>query len=137
MIPMHERAASIIQSVYEAGEHLHDVTAAVLRTKIIAGLTAVWNEAAEASIAAARSCYDARLNELEAERDRLKARCVKYRERLEIDRHWEGQGLAGLRCVYLPFDQDESVDGIEARDEAIKLLQAELAAAKAGQRSRR
>lgn len=51
----------------------------------------------------------------------LTERVTKYREKLEVDRHWEGKGTDGLHCVYLPFDQDEPYDGIDCRNETIKL----------------
>lgn len=59
--------------------------------------------------------------ELERELSAMRERVVKYRARLEIDRHAEDFG-GQLERVDLPFDEDEPYDGIACRDETIRLL---------------
>ncbi len=69
-----------------------------------------------------------KVQELKAENERLIERVKGYRARLEADHHFIGTGSGGtMERVDLPFDQDEPCDGIECRNETIKLLQARIA----------
>ena len=58
---------------------------------------------------------------LERDLSAMRERVVKYRARLEVDHHAEDFG-GTLERVDLPFDEDEPYDGIDCRDETIRLL---------------
>jgi hypothetical protein len=61
------------------------------------------------------------------ERDKFRADIDKYRERLEVDHVWKGSGqtteLTREDIPYTGFENEISYDGIDCRDETIKLLE--------------
>lgn len=68
------------------------------------------------------------LRRLDAERGELVKRVKKYRAKLEVDGHYAWKsGDAEMVRVELPFDQDEPYDGIDCRNETIKLLESQIA----------
>jgi hypothetical protein len=78
-------------------------------------------------------CHRARdtLSALSASQAALVERIKKYRAKLEVDHHFVSKAGGPMERVELPFGEDEPYDGIDCRNETIKLQDEQIAKLKA------
>jgi hypothetical protein len=84
-----------------------------------------------ANVVPAEHALDRALSALSASQAALVERIKKYRAKLEVDHHFVSKAGGPMERVELPFGEDEPYDGIDCRNETIKLQDEQIAKLKA------